>query len=47
MRNKLIHDYFGVDIDAVLETVKIDIPFLKKQIDFIIEKSNPLLDFSK
>jgi uncharacterized protein with HEPN domain len=28
MRNKLIHDYMGVDIDAVWATVKNDIPDL-------------------
>jgi len=32
MRNKLIHNYFGVDIDAVWETVKKDIPVLKKKL---------------
>jgi len=32
MRNKLIHDYFGVDVDAVWETVKKDIPVLKKKL---------------
>lgn len=30
MRNKLIHEYFGVDIDIVWETVVSDIPHLKK-----------------
>ena len=33
MRNKLIHDYMGVDTGAVWDTVKKDIPILKKQID--------------
>jgi uncharacterized protein with HEPN domain len=33
MRNKLIHDYMGVDTGAVWDTVKKDIPVLKKQID--------------
>ncbi len=32
MRNRLIHDYFGVDIEAVWETVIKDIPFLKKEL---------------
>lgn len=31
MRNKLIHDYLGVDIDAVWDTVVNDIPILKKK----------------
>lgn len=29
MRDKLIHDYFGVDLDAVWDTVEKDIPMLK------------------
>jgi uncharacterized protein with HEPN domain len=36
MRNKLIHDYFGVDIDAVWNTVKDDIPKLKEEVSLII-----------
>jgi len=38
MRDKLIHDYFGVDLDAVWDTVKKDIPLLKRQIEGVIEK---------
>ena len=37
MRNKLIHDYFGVDIEKVWLTVKKDIPELKKEIDRILK----------
>jgi len=37
MRDKLIHDYFGVDIDAVWETVKKDIPTIEKEIKDIIK----------
>ena len=36
MRDKLIHDYFGVDIEAVWETVERDIPSLKNQIKELI-----------
>lgn len=36
MRDKLIHGYFGVDIEAVWKTVGKDIPILKQQIDDII-----------
>jgi uncharacterized protein with HEPN domain len=32
MRDKLIHNYFGVDIEAVWKTIKEDIPILKKEI---------------
>ena len=38
MRDKLIHDYFGVDLDAVWDTVEKDIPSLKNEIKNIIEK---------
>lgn len=38
MRDKLIHDYFGVDLDAVWDTVEKDIPILKDKIEDIIEK---------
>lgn len=31
MRNKLIHDYFEVDIEAVWKTVQEDLPFLKNE----------------
>jgi uncharacterized protein with HEPN domain len=32
MRDKLIHDYFGVDIEAVWDTVMRDIPVLKSKL---------------
>ena len=31
MRDKLIHNYFGVDIEKVWDTAKGDLPLLKKQ----------------
>ena len=37
MRDKLIHDYFGVDLDAVWDTAEKDIPQLKNKITAIIE----------
>ena len=37
MRDKLIHDYFGVDIEKVWLTVQIDILPLKKQINKILK----------
>ena len=37
MRDKLIHDYFGVDIEKVWLTVQNDIPILKKQINRILK----------
>ena len=36
MRDKLIHDYFGVDVDAVWDTVQKDIPSLKNDVKNII-----------
>ncbi len=30
MRNKLIHEYFGVDIAVVWKTIEADLPILKK-----------------
>ncbi len=38
MRDKVIHDYFGVDLDAVWDTVENDIPMLKNKIGSIIAK---------
>ena len=37
MRDKLIHDYFGVDYDIVYDTVKNDIPELHHELQRIIE----------
>ncbi|MFH1840896.1 MAG: DUF86 domain-containing protein [Candidatus Shapirobacteria bacterium] len=36
MRNKLIHHYFGVDLDAVWKTVKEDLPGLKKTVKVLL-----------
>lgn len=38
MKGKLIHDYFGVDIDAVWDTVEKDIPILKQEIRDILKE---------
>ena len=37
MRDKLIHEYFGVNLDLVWDTVKKDLPILKKQLNKIID----------
>jgi uncharacterized protein with HEPN domain len=42
MRDKLIHDYFGVDLDAIWDTVERDIPPLKNAIKNLIEKEEKL-----
>lgn len=38
MRDKLIHDYLGVDLDAVWDTAETDIPALKTRLRNLIEK---------
>jgi len=37
MRDKLIHEYFGVNLRAVWDTVKQDIPSLKPSFDKILK----------
>jgi len=37
MRDKLIHEYFGIDLSVLQQTLEIDIPLLKEQIFQIIE----------
>jgi len=36
-RDKLIHDYFGVDLDAVWATANKDVPRLKVEVARIVE----------
>ncbi len=36
MRNKVIHEYFGVDLDVVWQTVRRDLPPLRRVIERII-----------
>ncbi len=36
MRNKMIHDYFDVDLRVVWNTIKEDLPRLKGQIDVLL-----------
>ncbi len=40
MRNKLIHDYLGVDLEIVWQTAKEDLPELNKQIQAILAEIN-------
>lgn len=37
MRNILVHEYFGVDVDVVWATVRQDLPRLKARIRAILE----------
>ena len=41
MRNVLIHQYFGIDMDQIWDTVTSDLPILKKQIEKILEELSP------
>lgn len=36
MRNKLIHEYFGISAITIYSTIKFDLPVLKEQIEKII-----------
>ena len=38
MRDRLIHGYFGVDIEIVWETIQSRLPELKKQIEKILKE---------
>ena len=38
MRNKLIHDYLGVDLEIVWQTATEDLPELKQQIQAILQE---------
>ena len=36
MRNIIIHEYFGIDMNLVWDTIKEDLPVLKKQIKILV-----------
>lgn len=38
MRDKLIHDYFGVDIETVWLTATEDLPLLKGEVEAILQQ---------
>jgi len=38
MRNVLVHQYFGIDQRQIWETVQIDLPPLKKEIEMILRE---------
>jgi uncharacterized protein with HEPN domain len=42
MRDKIMHHYFGVDYEAVYETIRVDLPVLKRGISAILsDTENP------
>lgn len=38
MRNKIIHDYFGVDFDIIWDLLKTGIPQLKIEVGIILKE---------
>ncbi len=42
MRDKIMHHYFGVDYEAVFETIRVDLPVLKQGIRIILADSGDL-----
>lgn len=38
MRNKIIHEYFGLKLDVVWTTIQENLPVLKKQIEELLKK---------
>jgi uncharacterized protein with HEPN domain len=43
MRDRLIHDYFGVDFELVWDVVHNHIPKLRAQIVAVLEPERPML----
>lgn len=41
MRNFVIHEYFGVDLSIVWQTIQEDFPLLIQQIEKILKETNP------
>jgi len=37
MRNKLIHEYFGISPITIYTTIKLDLPDLKQQLDSLVK----------
>ncbi len=40
MRDILIHEYFGVDLELVWETVQTSLPYLKMKLNSILKEIN-------
>ena len=38
MRNRIVHDYFEVDLQVVWQTIHHDLPVLRKQIEIILKE---------
>jgi len=37
MRNKLIHEYFGISAVTIYSTIKLDLPILKEQLEKLLK----------
>ncbi len=44
MRDKIIHNYFGVDLQIVWDTIQHDIPELQQKVQEIIKKESNILE---
>ncbi len=42
MRDKIMHHYFGVDYEAVFETIRVDLPVLRKGIIAMLSEAENL-----
>ncbi len=42
MRNIIVHEYFGIDMGLVWDTIKEDLPTLKKQIEKLLAETSSL-----
>ncbi len=38
MRNRIVHDYFDVDLQVVWQTIQRDLPVLRQQIDAMVKE---------
>jgi uncharacterized protein with HEPN domain len=38
MRDKLVHDYFRVDLDLIWDVVAVELPSARAQIDLLLDK---------
>jgi uncharacterized protein with HEPN domain len=38
MRNRIVHDYFEVDLEVVWQTVQMDLPGLRSQIEALLNR---------
>ncbi|MEQ1440783.1 DUF86 domain-containing protein [Fontimonas sp. SYSU GA230001] len=43
MRNRVVHDYFEVDLDVVWSTVMHDLPVLRQQVQAILDRIRPVV----